>query len=126
MAAVHLAQEFRFRVGDIGERLAGFGHRTEGDEIDRVPVLERDADLAVRLEAADSRSVAGARVDDHIGALPVEHLDAGRRRDLQEHVVAGAGEIGAVHHRFIVVDEHRRGAGGLMGDEDVAALAQRV
>ena len=66
---------------------SGCGRNT--DEIDGVAVAERHADLAVGLEAADARAVAGARIDDHVGALPLEDLDAFRRQDFQEHVVGG-------------------------------------
>ena len=44
-------------------RLARHRLGQEADEIAGMPGLERDADLAVGLEAADARAVPGARVD---------------------------------------------------------------
>ena len=53
-----------FGIADVEQGLAGLGLREEGDEIDRMPVTQCNADLRVVLEAADTRAVAGARVDD--------------------------------------------------------------
>ena len=39
--------------------------RQEADEVARMAGGQRDADLALRLEAADAGAVAGARVDHH-------------------------------------------------------------
>ena len=103
---------------------SGCGRKTH--EIDRMAIVQGDADLAVGLEAADAGAMAGARIDDHIGPLPVVHLDALRRDDLQQHVIARAGQGVPVHRDFVVVDQHRRRAGGFMGDVVVAALAQHV
>ena len=43
----------------------GIGLGQEADEIAGMPGLERDADLAVGLEAADAGAVPGARIDHH-------------------------------------------------------------
>ncbi len=74
MEAADFSDEFGFGAHHVGERLARLRHRAEHDEIDRVAVVQGDADLAVGLEAADAGAVAGARVDDHVGPLPVEGL----------------------------------------------------
>ena len=75
MAAGDLPDELRFGARHVGERLARLGMWPEGDEIDRMAGAQRDADLAVRLEAADARAVAGARIDDHVGTLRRVDLD---------------------------------------------------
>jgi hypothetical protein len=78
VAAHHLADELGLGPGDIGQRLALFRHPLEVDEIDRVAVAQGDADLAVGLEPADAAAMAGPRIDDDIGPLPV-HRFAARR-----------------------------------------------
>ena len=62
-------------------------------EIDRVPGLERFADLARLLEAANPRSLAGARIYDEDGALAVVDLDALRRDDAEQRVVDRMGQL---------------------------------
>ena len=89
MAPGDLLDEFRLGAHDVGERLPGFGMGAEGDEIDRVAVGKRDADLTVLLEAADACPVSRARIDDHVRPLPVENLHAFRRQNLEKHVIDG-------------------------------------
>ena len=54
----------RFGAGDVFDGLARHGIGQEADEITGMPRFERDADLAVGLEAADARAMPGARIDD--------------------------------------------------------------
>ena len=89
-------------------------------------VAQRDADLAVGLEAADAGAVAGARIDDHVGALPVLHLDALRRQDLEQHLVGRPRQRLAVEGDLVVVDEHRRRAGRFVHDVLIGPFAQDV
>ncbi len=126
MTAADLGDEFGLRAHHVGERLPGLRLRAEDHEIDGMAVAQRDADLAVGLEAADARAVAGARVDDHVGALPVHHLDAVRRKDLQQHLVGRPRQRLAVDGDFVIVDEHRRRAGRFVRDVLLGALAQDV
>jgi hypothetical protein len=49
MAAQDFGDEGGLGFGHVADGLARFGFGPEGDEIDRVSGLERDADLAVRL-----------------------------------------------------------------------------
>ena len=53
------------RARHILNGLARHWLRQEPDEVARVPSLERDANFAVGLEAANSRSMARARIDDN-------------------------------------------------------------
>ena len=126
MAARDLLHELRLGAHHVGERLPRFGMRPEGDEIDRVAVGKRDADLAVRLEPADARAMPRARIDDHVGPLPVEHLDARGRRDAQKHIIDRPLQRPPVDDRLVIVDENRRRAGRLMRGVVLGSLAQRV
>ena len=65
MQLADLPDEDDLGAADVLDRLAGLGLREEGHEVDRVAGAQRDADLALLLEAADAGAVAGARVDDH-------------------------------------------------------------
>ena len=62
-------------------RLARHRVGQEADEIAGMAGLERDADLAVGLEAADPGPVPGARIDDDEGPARRIDLDALRRDD---------------------------------------------
>ena len=70
-----LLDELRLGAHHVGERLSGFRVRAESDEIDRMAVRQRDSDLTVRLRPADARPMSGARIDDHVGPLPVKNCD---------------------------------------------------
>ncbi len=126
MAAADLGDELRLGPHDVGESLGRLGARAEDDEIDGVAVAQRDADLAVGLEAADAGAVPGARIDDHVGALPALHLDPLGREDFEQHLVGRAAQGLAVEDHLVIVDEHRRRAGRLVGRVLVGALAKHV
>ena len=61
---------------DVLDRLAGHRLGQEADEVTGMTGLHRDADLAVRLESADARPVAGTRIDHHERAALVIDLHA--------------------------------------------------
>jgi hypothetical protein len=89
--------------------------------------LERDAELTVHLEAADSRPVPGARVDHHERA----HRGIGRRvalgrLDAHQGVVRRLLEASPVEDDLVVEHEHRRAAELIVLEVLVAALAQDV
>ncbi len=126
MARRDLAQELRLAPGDVVQRLPGDRIGLEGDEVDRVARLHRDADLARLLHAADARPVAGARVEDHEGALPGIDLDTRGRQDAQQHVVRRPRQFGAVHHHLVVEAQDGRLARLVVFRVLVAALAQGV
>ena len=95
--------------GDVEDGLAGHRVGQEADEVGRMPGLHRDADLAVGLEAADARAVAGARVDDDERPLPGVDLHPLGRDDAGEQVVDRAGEGAAVEDELgLVVEDVRR------------------
>jgi hypothetical protein len=62
--------------------------------------LEGDADLALRLEAADPGTMTGTRIDDDEGPLLVVDLHAFRRRDAGQHVVDRTRKLASVHHQL--------------------------
>ena len=71
MAADDLLDEHGFGARDTLDCLSGHRLRQEADEIAGMARLHRDADFAVRLEPADSRTMPGARID-HDERPPVE------------------------------------------------------
>jgi len=123
----HLAHERDLGRAYRFDRLPRQRLREEHDEVARVAELERDADLAVHLEAADAGAVAGARIDDHERA----HRRVGRgvacgRLDAHQRVIRRLLQAAAVDHHFVVEHEHRRAAGLSVLQVLVAAFAQHV
>ena len=114
MPPADFRDEFGFGMHHVSQGLPRLGMLAEHDEIERVAVMQRDADLAVGLEAADSSAETRARFDDHEGALPFVDFDALGRKDSEEHLVGGTRQRLAVEDHLVVVDQHRRRAGGLM------------
>ena len=91
-----------------------------------MPGLEGNADLAVGLEPADARAVAGAGIDDDEGPPRRIDLDACRRVHPREHIIDRPVELSAVHDELDFVFEHvRRGLGQMLAIL-VAALAHHV
>ena len=95
------------RTVNIGEGLPLFGFGKEYDEIDRVALMHRNAHLAVALEAADARAVAGARVNDddrrlgHVDAIvPTIVTDL---CDPEQSVVRGRLETPGVEQRTVAI-----------------------
>ena len=74
-------EERCFRVDDVLYRLPGDRIGEETDEIAGMPGLERDADFALRLEAADAGSVPRSRIDDDEWPLILVDLRVLRRGD---------------------------------------------
>ena len=101
--------------------------REEHDEVARMPRLERDADLAVDLEAADARAVTGARIDHHEGALVrVGWRVVLGRLDADQRVVRGLRQAARVDYDLVIEDEHRRAAGLFVLEVLITALAQHI
>src|SRR5262249_39744941 len=96
-------------------------------EIAGMPVLQRDADLAVHLEAADAGPVARAWIDHYERPLfGIRRRMAGRRLDAHQRVIGRALEAAAGDHHLALEREHRRLARALVLEITVAALAQHV
>ena len=126
MQLAHLAHELLLRLADVEQRLARLGIAEEDDEVDRVALAQRDADLRIVLEAADAGAVARARVDDDVRTpLGIDGHALGRD-DAHQRVVDRPRERAAVDDRLVVEMQHRRQAFSRVLDEVVAALAHRV
>jgi hypothetical protein len=105
-----LFQENRFRAGDVADGLPGHGVRQEPNEVTRVPGFQRDADFAVGLEAANARTVTGARIDNNKGPLRRVDLDTRRRNDTHQTIIHRPFEPPAVHDQLGFELKHvRRG-----------------
>ena len=100
MQLAHAAHELLLGRADVEQRLPGLGLAEEDHEVDRMALAQRDAYLRVVLEAADAGTVAGARVDDHVGTpLGIDVTPFGRD-DAHQRVVDRAGRACA-HRRTI-------------------------
>ena len=81
MPPADFRDEFRLGMHHVSQGLPRLGMLAEHHEIHGVAVMQRDADLAVGPEAADSGAETRARFDDHEGALPFVDFDALGRKD---------------------------------------------
>ena len=91
-----------------------------------MPRLERHADLAVGLEAADARAMPGARVDDDERPPRRIKLDGRRRDHFHEAVVDRTIKRPAVDEELDLIVEHVRSGLGQVLAVLVAALAHHV
>src|SRR4029077_6269196 len=121
-----LFEEDCFGARDVLDRLTGHRLGQEPDEIARMTGLQRDADLAVGLEATDSRAVASARIDND--ERPEGWLDrhAGRRQNARQDIVDRPGKCPPIHDQLDVEVEHMRSRFGGVLAERIAALAHDV
>src|SRR6476469_9995150 len=103
-----LFQEDCFGARDIFDRLTGHRLGQEPDEIARMTGLQRDADLAVGLEATDSRAVASARIDND--EWPEGWLDrhAVRRQNARQDIVDRPRECPSIEDELDVEVEDMR------------------
>ena len=110
MPADDLLDEQRFGARDTLDGLPRHRLRQEADEVAGMTRLHRDADLAVGLEAADTGSVTGARIDhDERPALQIDFHALGRD-DAHQHIVDRLFQLAAVDDQFRgVAQDMRRG-----------------
>src|ERR1043166_2279971 len=114
MQFTHLADELLPRRRHIQGRLARLWVGEESDEIHRVTGAQRDADLRVVFESADTWSVTSARIDDDVGTALWIDGDTFAREDAQQRVVDWALELARIQHDFVFEMKHRRFARPLM------------
>ena len=119
----HPLEEFHLSFDDVKELLAGRGLRPEADEIDRMTRIQGVADLALRLEAADARALAGARVDHHDRPLARVGCDPRRRHDARKRIVDRPRQRPAAHQHFVIEAQHGRHRARRDLDLFIAALA---
>ena len=121
-----LLDEDRFGAGDVLDGLARHRVRQEADEVAGMPGLHGDADLAFGLEAADARTVAGARIDNDERPQCLVDLHARGRLDPRQQVIHRPFERTAVHDEFGIVVEHVRNGFRHVLTILVAALTHHV
>ncbi len=121
-----LFQEAGLGHHHVFDGLRGHGLRQEGREVAGVPGTHGHADLAFRLETANARPVAGARVHHQEGAFDRVRFHAGRRLDPQEAVIDRPGQLAAIEHQFEFHAEHVGRALGHVIVVLVAALAHHI
>ena len=105
----HLFQEYRFGARDVLDRLSRHRIGQEADEIAGMARLQGDADLAVRLEAADARTMAGARIDHHKRTARGVDFDAFGRDDANQPIIDRPFERAAVDDKFGRITRARAG-----------------
>ena len=88
--------------------------------------LERHADFAVGLEAADARTMSGARVDNNERPPLRIDFDACRRDDPHEDIIDGPVKRPAIDHELHLIVEHMRNRLGQMLAVLVAALPHDI
>ena len=104
--------ENRLSPRDVLDRLARHRVGQEADEVTGVASFHRHADLAVRLEATDSRPMARARIDHHERTALNINLHATRRSDAHERIIYRSLQRSAVDDQFDrIVEDMRCGFG---------------
>src|SRR6266487_538392 len=91
-----------------------------------MPGLERDANLAIGLEAANARAMPCARVDNDEGAESQIEFDALRRNDARERIIHRPIELPTVQYELDIIVKHVRGSFLLMLAILLAALVHYV
>ena len=104
----HSFQKDRPGVYDGFDGLTRFGIRREPDEVTRVAGSHGFADLAVRLEPADARTVTRAGIDHDKGALLFVDDGARRRFDSHHPVVDRPGQLSPIDDQFTGEMKHVR------------------
>jgi len=89
MQTNYVFEEFGFRFGDIRDGLTGNRIGKKSDEVTGMARLHRNADFALRLEAADTRPMSGPRIDDHKGTFKLVRFPAVRRNDVDQRIIYG-------------------------------------
>ena len=121
-----LFKKHRFGARDIFDRLTRHRVRKEADEIAGMARLQRDADFAVGLEAANPGTVPGARIDDDKRPSRRIDLDAGGRHDPHQAIIDRPIKPAAVDDELGLVIEHVRNGFGQVLAILIAALAHHI
>src|SRR5712671_3252528 len=108
MQGYDLFNENRFGPGDVLNGLTGHWLRGKADEIAGMPRPECNADFAVRLETANTRPVARARIHDHERSPFLIHFDACGRHHPDKAVIDRPIERAAIDDKFHLIFEHMR------------------
>ena len=122
----HLFEKDRFRARNVPDGLPRHGLRQEADEVAGMAGLEDDADLAVGLEPADARTVAGARIDHDKRPARRIDLDTGRRNNPRQAIIHRPFQRAAIDDQLNLVVENVRRRLFRMLAERIAALPHDI
>ena len=122
----HLLQKNRLRTRNVFDGLTRHRLGQETDKIAGMPSLQRNSDFAVRLEAADARAMAGARVYHDKWAAQRIDLHTTRRDDAHQRIIDRPLERAAIHDQLGPIVENVRNRLGKMFEVLVAALAHYI
>ena len=126
MRGYHLFNEDRFGAGDVSDCLPWNRFGEKSNEITRMTGLECNADLTVGLEAANARTVAGARIDDDKRPQLRIDVDAVGRDDPHKSIIYGPVQLAAVHNQLDLVVEYVRRVFGHVLAILISALTQHI
>ena len=121
-----LLEEDRFGARNVLDRLARHRIGKKADEIAGMAGFEGDADLAVRLEAANPGPCPARGSTTTNGRSTGIDRHALGRNDARQDIVDGPLEGAAVDHKFGVVIEDMRSVLGQMLAILIAALPQHI
>ena len=111
----HALEKGGLGARDVLDRLPGHGIGQEADEVAGVAGLEGDADLALRLEAANAGPMPGARIDDDERTLILIRFLALLGDDAHKRIVHRPRELAPIHDELAAELQHmRRGFGGML------------
>jgi hypothetical protein len=111
----HPFQECGLCVDDVLNGLSRHGIGQEPNEIAGMPCLEDDTDLAIGLEAAYARTVAGAGIDDDERALARVDCHAVGRQHADKAIVHRSRQPAPVHDELVPeLEDMGRRLGGML------------
>jgi hypothetical protein len=117
-------------VQHVGDRLSWARLRKESDEIDRIPLMQGNADFRFALKAADAGAMAGTWIDNdnrRLGRVETI-LDAvvAKAGDAEQRIVCRLFEPASIDNELVFEVKERRFASTIMGQQIIGTLAQRV
>ena len=101
MAGDDFFHEARFGIHHREQGLLLFGLGSEGDEVHRVPGTHGHSHFGVKFEATNAGAMSSPGVNHDDGPRQRVDRHALGRHQAQQSVVAGFGQIVAVHHHLM-------------------------
>ncbi len=126
MQRAHFSDELLLGLAHVQQGLPRLGVAEEDDEIHRMAGTHRHAHLRVVLEAADAGAMAGAGIDDDIGAAAIVDRHAIGRDNFQQRVIDGPLELAPVQNGLVAKMQDRLEPLHGVFDKVVAPLPERV
>lgn len=118
--------KYALGASDIFNGLAWHRLRHEADEVAGMARLHYDADLTIRLKAADAWTVAGTRVDHDKRTPGLINLDTRRRRDSHQAVIDRPLQVPSIRDQLERIVENMRHSYGHMLAILLAAAAHGI